>query len=204
MNRFLLLAVFMIAGSLSMMAEPFDVTPKSGTILYWVGHDGSSSYRFREAILYHDDDLTLYQTFPDEFESDREPIVDDFYVLLSGVQYVACNGELPSVEYREKLKAFVRNGAPDDEFETVSEDKATLKIGAEDSFFLMGETHQGVWVHSEANEESYLIHRATGLNFKLRWADDMSDTLVLKTEQKEMDLSEIMVHLDACATLINE
>ncbi|MEL8055361.1 MAG: hypothetical protein AAGK66_04350 [Pseudomonadota bacterium] len=155
-------------------------------------------------VLYHDDDLTLYQTFPDEYEADREPMADDFYVLLSGVQYFACDEALPSAEYREKLKAFIRDGAPDDEFETVSEDAATLKIDAEQPFFFMGDTHQGLWVHSAPNEERYLIDRATGLNFNLHWADDMSDTLVLKTEQKEIDLSGIMVHLGTCATLMSE
>ena len=68
----------------------------------------------------------------------------------------------------------------------------------------MGESYQGLWVNSAANKESYLIDRTTGLNFKLRWAEGMSDTLVLKTEQKEIDFSEIMVHLGNCATLVSE
>ncbi|MEM1035938.1 MAG: hypothetical protein AAGI14_04175 [Pseudomonadota bacterium] len=204
LSRFLLLAIFTIAGSFPLQAEPSDLTPQTGTALYWVGHDGSSSYRFQEMILYHEDDLTLYQTFPDEFEADREPMVDDFYVLLSGVQYAACNEDLPDIEYREQLKAFVRNGSEGDEFEIVSEDPTTLKINPEQSFFFMGETYQGLLIDSSSNDEQYLIDRATGLNFKLRWAEEMSDTLVLKTAQKEIDFSEIMVHLGNCATLISE
>ncbi|MEM8615426.1 MAG: hypothetical protein AAGF20_00675 [Pseudomonadota bacterium] len=204
LNRSSLLAIVMVAGSFPLAAQTSEVAPETGALLYWVGHDGSSSYRFQEAVLYRDDDLTLYQSLPDESEAGREPVVDDFYILLSGVQYLPCDGELPTAEYRDALKAFVRNGAPDDEFEIVAEDAATLKIGDEEAFFLMGKTYQGTWVHSDANEESYLIDRTTGLNLKLRWDDGMSDTLVLQTKQKEIDFSALSVHLGACATLVSD
>ena len=200
----MLLAISTIAGSFATVAQSSDLTPQAGSILYWVGHDGSSSYRFEEAVLFHDDDVTLYQTFPDEYDEDREPTVDDFYILLSGVQYVACNRDLPSAEYRAALKAYVREGAEGDEFELVGDDPSTLQIKAEEPVFLMGQTFMGTWVNSDTTDEQYLIHRETGLNFKLRWAEDVSDTLVLKTKQKEIDFGGIMVHLGNCATLISE
>ncbi|MEM7492449.1 MAG: hypothetical protein AAF296_03650 [Pseudomonadota bacterium] len=204
LSRFLLLAISTIAGSFATVAQSSDLIPQAGSVLYWVGHDGSTSYRYEEAVLFHDDDVTLYQTFPEEYDEDRGPTVDDFYILLSGVQHVACNRELPSADYRERLKAYVRKGAEGDEFELVGDHRSTLQIKAEEPVFLMGETFTGTWVHADTTDEQYLIDRESGLNFKLRWAEDISDTLVLKTKQKEIDFSGIMVHLGNCAMLISE
>ena len=185
---------------------------EAGVSLFWVSHYDGYDSSYRERIVAADDDWAIYQLFVDDELSEGDDVgPDDFYALFYGIDYRDCaEDEMPDEAERGRLAALFPLTEGSVMEDTTFGGSPVIRVGAQEGFFLMGETvsaNKVVFDYPDDQEE-YVDEAVYVLSDKpytvaMDWDEGGKDRVMLIAQSDETQEAPSPDMLGNCAALLN-